>query len=268
MSALGDWLSLGLPAGKALLIWALVLGGIGLWLRVSFPERPTRHVSRLLGLAALILLGIWLPRLGGWTEQVIFWFLAGVTVLAAGTAVSAPNPVYTALWFALSLLATAGLFLFQGAQFLGVATIVVYAGAIIVTFLFVLMLAQPEGSATYDRVTWAWFSAPWALLVGGVLLGALLLGLTAERVPAALPATPAGADVAFDQYHMARLGGELFGRHLVAVEIVGTLLLVALVGAIAIVGQGRASDAGGRSSRRHADLDSPPASRRAEGAGR
>ena len=55
---------------------------------------------------------------------------------------------------ALSLLGTAGLFLFQGAQFLAVATIVVYAGAILVTFLFVLMLAQPEGQASYDRVSW------------------------------------------------------------------------------------------------------------------
>ena len=55
------------------------------------------------------------------------------------------NPVYCAIWFGLSLLGTAGLFLFHGAQFLAVATVVVYAGAILVTFLFVLMLAQPEG---------------------------------------------------------------------------------------------------------------------------
>ena len=62
--------------------------------------------------------------------------------------------MYCAVWFALSLLGTAGLFLFQGAQFLAVATIVVYAGAILVTFLFVLMLAQPNGRAYYDRVSW------------------------------------------------------------------------------------------------------------------
>ena len=62
--------------------------------------------------------------------------------------------MYCAVWFALSLLGTAGLFLFQGAQFLGVATIVVYAGAILVTFLFVLMLAQPTGRAYYDRLCW------------------------------------------------------------------------------------------------------------------
>jgi NADH-quinone oxidoreductase subunit J len=51
------------------------------------------------------------------------------------------------------LLGTAGLLLLAGAQFLAIATVVVYAGAILVTFLFVLMLAQPEGRAAYDRVS-------------------------------------------------------------------------------------------------------------------
>ena len=62
--------------------------------------------------------------------------------------------MYCAIWFALTLVGTAGIFMLQGAQFLGVATIVVYAGAILVTFLFVLMLAQPGGDAFYDRVSW------------------------------------------------------------------------------------------------------------------
>ena len=43
-----------------------------------------------------------------------------------------------------------------GAQFLGIATVAVYAGAIVVTFLFVLMLAQPGGHAMYDRISWGW----------------------------------------------------------------------------------------------------------------
>ena len=81
--------------------------------------------------------------------------LAGVTVVSAAVAtVTFRSPVYCAIWFGMSLLGTAGLFLFHGAQFLAVATVVVYAGAILVTFLFVLMLAQPEGQASYDRVSW------------------------------------------------------------------------------------------------------------------
>ncbi len=68
-----------------------------------------------------------------------------------------------------SLLGTAGLFLFQGAQFLSIATVAVYAGAIVVTFLFVLMLAQPEGHAFYDRIGWGLRRDWWVLSLRSVL---------------------------------------------------------------------------------------------------
>ena len=69
------------------------------------------------------------------------------------------NPIYSALWFASVVLSTAGLFVLAGAQFLAAGTIIVYAGAIIVTFLFVIMLAQMEGKARYDRAARAPASA-------------------------------------------------------------------------------------------------------------
>ena len=140
------------------------------------------------------------------------------------------------------MLGTAGLFLLTGAQFLAVATVVVYAGAILVTFLFVLMLAQPEGKAPYDRVSWE------ALLSAATGIGdgrhavdddrrVFCAGRAGRRGPIAPPAPEAAlaAGVLAPQ-HVARLGGELFGRHLIAVEVAGTLLLVALVGAAVIVG--------------------------------
>ncbi len=65
--------------------------------------------------------------------------------------VTSRNPVYSALWFASVVLSTSGLFLLADAPFLAAGTIIVYAGAIIVTFLFVIMLAQMEGKAHYDR---------------------------------------------------------------------------------------------------------------------
>ena len=138
-----------------------------------------------------------------------------------------------------------------GAQFLGVATIVVYAGAILVMFLFVLMLAQPSGLTTSDRVT----NEPLlSAVAGAVLLGLLSLSigrLSAEEPLCCRPPSKAAALgattvekipteslnlLASDQ--VARLGGELFGHHLVAVEAVGILLLVALIGAIAIASNG------------------------------
>jgi len=139
-----------------------------------------------------------------------------------------------------------GVLLVLGAQFLGVATIVVYAGAILVMFLFVLMLAQPTGMASYDRVS----SEPLlSAVAGAMLLGLLTLAIgRLSAGPESAPTTDAPTDgalasdsLAADQ--VARLGAELFGRHLVAVEAVGTLLLISLIGAIAVVSRGEAAAA-------------------------
>ena len=85
--------------------------------------------------------------------------------------ITSRNPVYSALWFAMVVIATSGLFLLAGASFLAAGTIIVYAGAIIVTFLFVIMLAQMEGRAIYDRAarapgpaTFACFLLFWCLI--------------------------------------------------------------------------------------------------------
>ena len=144
------------------------------------------------------------------------------------------------------MVGTAGLFLFTGAQFLAVATVVVYAGAILVTFLFVLMLAQPEGKAYYDRVSWeALISAVTGIMIVGILsmtIGGVFLPAKPPLQPLVPPAEEALATGILTPQHVARLGGELFGRHLIAVDIVGTLLLVALVGAAVIVAQGKSQD--------------------------
>ncbi len=65
--------------------------------------------------------------------------------------ITSRDPIHSALWFAAVVLSTSGLFLLAEAQFLAAGTVIVYAGAIIVTFLFVIMLAQMEGRAVYDR---------------------------------------------------------------------------------------------------------------------
>jgi NADH-quinone oxidoreductase subunit J len=158
-------------------------------------------------------------------------------VAAAGT-ISFRSPVYCAIWFAFSLLGTAALFLFQGAQFLAVATVVVYAGAILVTFLFVLMLAQPRGQAAYDRVSWEGLLSASA---GAVLIG--ILTLTITGIVQSGDVAPVGqsdegqqalAQNVLSTDHVAKLGEQLFSRYLLAIEVAGLLLLVALVGAAAI----------------------------------
>jgi len=258
--ATSGWLSTGL----LLAIAVTSLAG-SLWLllpKAGRDGRWPRRLGTLLGVAALGLFIVTGQRLGNLGEEAVFLIVSLVAVISAAATITCRSPVYAAIWFALCLAGVSGVLLVLGAQFLGVATIVVYAGAILVMFLFVLMLAQPSGLAASDRVT----NEPLlSAVAGAVLLG--LLSLSIGRLSAEDPAccrppskaaalagettspAPVGETVdllAADQ--VARLGGELFGRHLVAVEAVGVLLLVALIGAIAVVSHGLEGDQVERSS--------------------
>ena len=215
------------------------MSALGIWLCFVENKRWIR-LGHILAGAGLVVLAIGLPKLsqletfGEWVNQITFWILAAASIGCAAAAVTVHNPVYTAIWFAGSLLGVAGLFLFQNAQFLGFATIVVYAGAIVVTFLFVLMLANPEGHAMYDRISWAKFPAPIMILAAAGFVIIVAMSFLSQPLK---PANTGGSVQAAD--HVARLGGELFAKHLVSVEVAGTILLVALVGAIAIMIQGK-----------------------------
>lgn len=222
---------------QTVFILAAFFAAAGLWLMLPPGLARGWMLGAFLASIGLTLLVSQLPGLGGWVADGLFYTLAGITVVSAATTITLRNPVYAAIWFGMTLLGTAGLFLFQGAQFLAVATIVVYAGAILVTFLFVLMLAQPQGRAPYDRMSW---ESLISATTGSVIVAVLTMTVTSaladpQRLPVP-PATPADrqANVLAEE-HVARLGNALFGRHLIAVEVAGTLLLVALVGAAVIV---------------------------------
>ena len=246
--------------------WAVLVGAVGLWLALQQRIRFGKTIGGVLGIIALGLFASDWPRLFPWTDQGVFWLISAVTIIAAVATISSQSPVYCAIWFALSLLGTAGLFFFNGAEFLGVATVVVYAGAIVVTFLFVIMLASPEGHASYDRLSWGWFARSASVFAAAAIVGILtmLLGglkdqaLVKQREQAAVASVAAATSAAHtaepnrlstktakprevfgSKDHMARLGSVLFSQHLVSVEVAGTLLLAALVGAISIAIHGK-----------------------------
>jgi NADH-quinone oxidoreductase subunit J len=222
---------------KQPIAWGVLLFAVGMWLLLPRGAAKGRGVGAVLTVAALGCFAAQLLPLGNWSDSVIYYILAAVTIVAAICTVTFRSPVYCAVWFALALTGTAGIFMVQGAQFLGVATIVVYAGAILVTFLFVLMLAHPAGNAYYDRVSW---EALLAAATGAVLVGILSMTISKLSIDsAAAPKIEILEKDVLTPDHVARLGAELFGRHLIAVEVAGTLLLVALVGATAIVGAGQ-----------------------------
>jgi NADH:ubiquinone oxidoreductase subunit 6 (subunit J) len=114
---------------------------------------------------------VFLVRTGVSVEAVLFYSFSAIAVVAGVLLVTQTNPARAALSFALVVLATCAMFLLQAAPFLMAATIIIYAGAIIVTFLFVLMLAQQEGRSDAD-----WRSRePLLACIGGFVLLASLL---------------------------------------------------------------------------------------------
>lgn len=104
-------------------------------------------------------------------ESLLFFAFAGLAIGAGVMMITLKNPVHAALSFALVVLSTCGLFLLQAAPFLMAATIIIYAGAIVVTFLFVIMLAQQEGVSNADQRSREPFLAS---LAGCVFLASLL----------------------------------------------------------------------------------------------
>ena len=104
-------------------------------------------------------------------ESFLFYVFSAIAVGFGALLVTQHNPARAALSFALVVLRTCGLFLLLAAPFLMAATIIIYAGAIIVTFLFVLMLAQQEGPSDADARS---REPLLATIIGFVLLGALL----------------------------------------------------------------------------------------------
>jgi NADH:ubiquinone oxidoreductase subunit 6 (subunit J) len=153
------------------LLLALAAGAAAIFLLLPRPQPYPAWWGAFLGAAALILTGMFVIHTGVFTvETLLFHAFSAIAVIAGALLVTQHNPARAALSFAVVVLSTCGLFLLLAAPFLMAATIIIYAGAIIVTFLFVLMLAQQAGISDADsRSREPLFSA----LAGFVLLGTL-----------------------------------------------------------------------------------------------
>lgn len=153
-------------------IWAVAaLGFAGIYALLPAVRRSAPIWGGLLAAAALVFAGVWVVRREGpWPETVLFYSFSFLAIAGGILMLSQKNPVHAALSFALVVLSTCGLFLLLAAPFLMAATIIIYAGAIVVTFLFVIMLAQQAGLASADARAREPFLAS---LAGFVLLGSL-----------------------------------------------------------------------------------------------
>ena len=170
-----------------------LLGAIALYLLLRPGVRSVKVVGALLGLGALA----WVVResAAGTDERpaLLFVLFSLIAIGAAVRMITHHRPVYAALYFVLVVLSSAGLFLLLEAEFMAFALIIVYAGAILITYLFVLMLAQqaqsdddPESQPEYDRVP----REPAA----AVVVGFVMLALLGDMIFAGAPELPPPPD--------------------------------------------------------------------------
>jgi NADH:ubiquinone oxidoreductase subunit 6 (subunit J) len=182
----------------------LLAGGLAIYLLLPRPRAYPWFWGALAGVAALVLGGAFLVRAAGLNpETVLFYAFSAIAVSAGALLVTQHNPARAALSFALVILAVCGLFLLLAAPFLMAATIIVYAGAIIVTFLFVLMLAQQEGMSSADNRS---REPLLATLTGFVLLAALLYVLKVGYDTREVDALLARVREALDEKDPKRVG--------------------------------------------------------------
>jgi NADH:ubiquinone oxidoreductase subunit 6 (subunit J) len=135
-----------------LLILPIVLGFGAIYALLPKARRSKPFWGIVVSAVALLLGALFVLRMDvGPVEAFLFYAFAGLAIVSGGMMITQKNPVHAALSFALVVLSTCGLFLLQAAPFLMAATMIVYAGAIVVTFLFVIMLAQQEGPSSADQ---------------------------------------------------------------------------------------------------------------------
>jgi NADH-quinone oxidoreductase subunit J len=164
--------------------------------------------------------------------QFHFYLFGIIAVASALLFVTRKSPVAAALWLVNTMFALAGLYVMLDAQFVGAIQVLVYAGAIMVVFLFVVMLLNLGQTDAPDFRSNAVRLSAGAV---GVTLLAQLLVLSRGRVPTVAPSDVPQTNV------VAPVAQLLFTEHLLAFEITSVLLLVAVVGSVVLAKRQRAA---------------------------
>jgi len=215
---------------QALLIILLSVGGIGLILLMPGSRLSLPRAALILSLAvAAALVGLALRGVGDVGGRSTLAVLALIGVFGAVRLITHSHPVYSALYFILVAVATAGMLVLMQAEFVAAALLIIYGGAILVTYVFVIMLAQQSGGPrTYDRYA----REP----LVGVLAGFILLTVIAARLfgsGADVAASPP-EDVTRASGAVLPVGTHLLTQYVIAVQLAAVILTAAMVGAIAV----------------------------------
>lgn len=154
---------------------------------------------------------------------ILFCILSFVAVVGALMVLFAKKPIHSVLYMTMTFFAIAGHYLLLNAQFLAIVHIIVYAGAIMVLFLFTVMLLNLNRKGQFQKATWWKFTAG---ITGGLLFLVLIASLKSVEVTAA-------ADPALTQIGLVKnLGKVLFTQYVFPFEFSSLLFLAAMVGAV------------------------------------
>lgn len=168
-------------------------------------------------------------------QAVVFYVLSAILIVAAFRVVTAKNPVHAALYLVLAFFTAAGHWLLLQAEFLAIALVLVYVGAVMVLFLFVVMMLDINIEKLREGF---WGHFPLAGTVALVMIAemALILASPEANLAGFTAAAPAAADVS----NVRELGLQLYTVYLLPFETAAVILLVAMVAAIGITMRKRA----------------------------
>ncbi|HIE65229.1 MAG: NADH-quinone oxidoreductase subunit J [Nitrospira sp.] len=162
------------------------------------------------------------------TQSLFFFYFAGVTIISSILTIGLRSPVYCTLALLSTLLHVAGLFVLLHAEFVAAIQIIVYAGAVLVLYLFVLMLLDLKTTENFLKQTWV------ALFFGVVVFVEILLGLFKSTIMTTRPTKTIEAVAAPAIGNTEAIGLSLFNEYLLPFEVVGIILLGAAVGAMVL----------------------------------
>jgi len=158
------------------------------------------------------------------TLLIIFYFLSAVTLATAFLTIISKNPIHSAIYLVICFFSIAGHYLLFNAQFLAIVHIIVYSGAIMVLFLFTIMLMNLNKEDEPHKP----FLTKMAATISFCLLGFILLAVFIKAQPAIIEYTVLGED-----YQSIKvLGKVLLNEYMVPFEFASVLLLVSMIGAV------------------------------------
>ena len=182
-------------------------------------------------------------------DTLFFWIFAAVAIVSSLLVVGQRNPMYSVLLLIVSFGALSGLYVLLGSPFVAVIQIIIYAGAIMVLFLFVVMLLNVRSEDDGVTVGERFGMGPGPRRFGAVLAVLLAVQLIwALRRIADAPFSPITGEVAAETSSVNAIGLSLFSEYAFAFEATSVLILVAMVGAVILA----------RKDPHHSSLDSKP----------